>query len=166
MEETKQNLNILDVLTLYIDFFKCQGNYFLFHSFLCFFIAGSLEKAMAPHCSTLAWKVPWMEEPGGLQSMGSRRVRHDWETSHSLFNLCIGEGNGNPLQCSCLENPRYGVAQSRSRVKWLSSIVGSLKTQDSMYINILRWYLYIPENNKGACAVWCLACSSDEQKII
>ena len=77
MEETKQNLNILDVLTLYIDFFKCQGNYFLFHPFLCFFIAGSLEKAMAPHCSTLAWKVPWMEEPGGLQSMGSRRVRHD-----------------------------------------------------------------------------------------
>ena len=35
------------------------------------------EKAMAPHCSTLAWKIPWMEEPGGLQSMGSRRVRHD-----------------------------------------------------------------------------------------
>ena len=37
----------------------------------------SLEKAMAPHSSTLAWKIPWMEEPGGLQSMGSRRVGHD-----------------------------------------------------------------------------------------
>ena len=37
----------------------------------------SLEKAMAPHSSTLAWKIPWMEEPGGLQSMGSLRVRHD-----------------------------------------------------------------------------------------
>ena len=36
-----------------------------------------LEKAMAPHSSTLAWKIPWMEEPGGLQSMGSQRVRHD-----------------------------------------------------------------------------------------
>ena len=36
-----------------------------------------LEKAMAPHSSTLAWKIPWMEEPGGLQSMGSRRVRHN-----------------------------------------------------------------------------------------
>ena len=35
-----------------------------------------LEKAMAPHSSTLAWKIPWMEEPGGLQSMGSQRVRH------------------------------------------------------------------------------------------
>ena len=37
----------------------------------------NLEKAMAPHSSTLAWKVPWMEEPGGLQSMGSLRVGHD-----------------------------------------------------------------------------------------
>ena len=35
------------------------------------------EKAMAPHSSTLAWKIPWMEEPGGLQSMGLQRVRHD-----------------------------------------------------------------------------------------
>ena len=44
------------------------------------------EKAMATHSSTLAWKVPWTEEPGlGLQSMGSLRVRHDWTTSHSLF---------------------------------------------------------------------------------
>ena len=36
-----------------------------------------LEKAMAPHSSTLAWKIPWTEEPGRLQSMGSQRVRHD-----------------------------------------------------------------------------------------
>ena len=35
------------------------------------------EKAMAPHSSTLAWKIPWTEEPGGLQSMGSLRVGHD-----------------------------------------------------------------------------------------
>ena len=35
------------------------------------------EKAMAPHSSTLAWKIPWMEEPGGLQSMGSLGIRHD-----------------------------------------------------------------------------------------
>ena len=37
----------------------------------------TLEKAMAPHFSTLAWKIPWMEEPGGLQSLGSLRVGHD-----------------------------------------------------------------------------------------
>ena len=43
--------------------------------------------AMAPHSSTLAWKIPWTEEPGRLQSMGSLRVRHDWETSLSLFTF-------------------------------------------------------------------------------
>ena len=40
---------------------------------------------MAPHSSTLAWKIPWMEEPDGLQSMGSRRVGHNWATSLPLF---------------------------------------------------------------------------------
>ena len=45
------------------------------------------EKAMAPHSSTPAWKIPWMEEPGGLQSMGSLRVGHDWATSLSLFTF-------------------------------------------------------------------------------
>ena len=45
----------------------------------------STEKAMATHSSTLAWKIPWTEEPGRLQSMGSRRVGHDWVTSLSLF---------------------------------------------------------------------------------
>ena len=44
-----------------------------------------MEKAMATHSSTLAWKIPWTEEPGGLQSMGSLRVGHDWATSLSLF---------------------------------------------------------------------------------
>ena len=81
---------------------------------------------MATHSSTLAWKIPWTEEPGGLQSMGSLRVGHSWVTSLSR----IGEGNGNPLPCSFLENPRdggawwaaiYGVTQSRTRLKQLSS---------------------------------------------
>ena len=47
----------------------------------------SLEKAMAPHSSILAWKIPWTEEPGRLQSMGSLRVGHDWATSLSLFTF-------------------------------------------------------------------------------
>ena len=93
------------------------------------------EKAMAPHSSTLAWKIPRMEEPGGLQSMGSLRVGHDWTTSLSFSLSCIGEGNGNPLQCSCLENPRdgaaswaaiYGVAQSWTRLKRFSSSSSSM----------------------------------------
>ena len=85
-----------------------------------------LEKAMAPHSSTLAWKIPWMEEPGRLQSMGSLES-DTTERLHFHFSLsCTGEGNGDPLQCSCLENPRdrgawwaavYGVAQSRTPLK-------------------------------------------------
>ena len=46
-----------------------------------------LEKAMAPDSSTLAWKIPWMEEPGELQSMGSLGVGHDWASSLSLFTF-------------------------------------------------------------------------------
>ena len=61
---------------------------------------------MAPHSSTLAWKIPWMEEAGRLRSMGSLRVGHEWSISFSLFTLMHWEGNGNPLQCSCLEDPR------------------------------------------------------------
>ena len=66
---------------------------------------GKMEKAMVPHSSTLAWKIPWTEEPGGLQSMESLRVGHNWATSLHFSLSCIGEGNGNPLQYSCLENP-------------------------------------------------------------
>ena len=85
---------------------------------------------MAPHSSALAWKIPPMEDPGGLQSMG-REELDTTERLHFDFSLSyIGEGNGNQLQCSCLENPRdsrawwaavYGVAQSRTRLKRLSS---------------------------------------------
>ena len=78
---------------------------------------------MATHSSTLAWKIPWTEESGKLQSMGSLRVGQDWATSLSLFTFMHWRGNGNPLQYSCLENLRdggawwaaiYGVAQSRT----------------------------------------------------
>ena len=54
---------------------------------LCHYLYLSMEKAMAPHSSTLAWKIPWMEEPGRLQSMRSLRVRHDCATSLSLFTF-------------------------------------------------------------------------------
>ena len=54
------------------------------------------------------WKIPWAEEPGRVQSMGSWRV-DTTERLHFHFSLsCVGEGNGTPLQCSCLENPRDG----------------------------------------------------------
>ena len=65
---------------------------------------------MAAHSSTLARKIPWTEEPGGLQSMELLGTGQT-ERLHFHFSLsCIGEGNGNTLQCSCLENPRNGGA--------------------------------------------------------
>ena len=86
---------------------------------------------MAPHSSTFAWKIPWMEEPGRLQSMGSQRVGHNWAASLSR----IGEGNGTPLQCCWLENPRdggawwaavCGVAQSQTWLKWFSAAAAAV----------------------------------------
>ena len=109
------------------------------------------------HSSTLAWKIPWTEEPGRLQSMGSLRVRHNWVTSLSR----IGGGNGNPLQCSCLQNPRdggarwsaiYGVAQSWTWLKQLSSSSSSL--QDCETISLccfkppsLQYFISAPLGN-------------------
>ena len=77
---------------------------------------------MVPHSSTLAWKIPWMEEPGGLQSMGSQES-DTTEQLHFHFSLSyIGEGDGHPLQCSCLENPRdrgaWCVAVSGVALSW------------------------------------------------
>ena len=93
-------------------------------------IVSAWEKAMAPHSSTLSWKIPWTEAPGRLQSMGSLRVGHDSVTSLSLFTFMHWRRKCQPLQCSCLANPRdgeawwgavYGVTQSWTRLKQLSS---------------------------------------------
>ena len=88
------------------------------------------EKAVAPHSSTLAWKIHGQRSLVGCSPWG-RWGLDTTELLHFHFSLLfIGEGNGNPLQCSCLENPRggrawwtaiYGVSQSRTRLKWLSS---------------------------------------------
>ena len=71
-----------------------------------------LQKEMATHSSTVAWKIPWTEEPGRLQPMGLQRVRHRFKESLNCAPLdCkAGEGNGTPLQSSCLENPMDGGA--------------------------------------------------------
>ena len=72
---------IFCILTVVVvaQIYKCDKN--------CRELNTQTEKAMAPHSSTLAWKIPWMEEPGRLQSMGSLRVGHNWVTSLSLFTF-------------------------------------------------------------------------------
>ena len=85
------------------------------------------EKEMATHSSFLAWRILWMEEPGGLLSMGSHRVGHDWSDL-----ACIGEGSCNPLQYSCLENPRDrgagglpSIRSQRVRHNWSDLAAGA-----------------------------------------
>ena len=85
---------VLSIHSAFLKFFlpSCllRSNQVFFH-LLSLYLFKSIdyipEKVMAPHSSTRAWKIPWMEEPGRLQSMGSRRVGHDWVTSLSLFTF-------------------------------------------------------------------------------
>ena len=105
------------------------------------------EKAMAPHSSTFAWKIPWTEESGRLQSMGSLESDTTERLPFHFSLACVGERNGNPLQCSCLENPRdggawwaavYGVAQSQIQLKRLSSSSSSRVYSNSCPLS--WWY--------------------------
>ena len=104
---------------------KSLGYVFIFLSYLGYF-REKWEKAMAPHSSTLAWKIPWMEEPGRLQSMGSRRFGHDFTftftfpfhapekemATHSSVLAWRIPGTGEPWWAAV-----YGVSQSRTRLK-------------------------------------------------
>ena len=97
---------------------------------------------MATHSRTLAWKIPWMEEPGRLQSMGLLGVEHDWATSLSLFTFMHWRRKWQPtpvfLPGECREGGAwwaavYGVSQSRTRLKWLSSRDNSSRAQTCFY---------------------------------
>ena len=85
---------------------------------------------MAPHSNALAWKIPWMDSLVGCSPWGHKELDMTERLDFHFSLLCTGEGNGNPLQCSCLENPRdggawwaaiYGVTQSQTQLKRLSS---------------------------------------------
>ena len=125
----------LHFLTLCFYFWKLFLIYLEVHwSYYEFLSNPSSEKAMATHSSTLAWKIPWTEEPGGLQSMGLLRVGHYWGTSLSLFTYMHWRRKWQPIPVFLLENPRdggawwaavYGVTQSQTRLKWLSSSIPS-----------------------------------------
>ena len=114
---------------------------------LCF-LHWQAGKTMAPRSSTLAWKTPWMEEPGRLQSMGSGRVGHNWATSLSLFTFMRwgrkwqptpvflpGESQGGGAWWAAI----YGVTQSRTRLKRLSSSSSSSTGLTVIYLNYVGW---------------------------
>ena len=111
---------------------------------------------MAPHSSTLAWKIPWTEEPGRLQSMGSLRVRHDWVTSLSLFTFMHwrrkwqpapvflpGESQGRGAWWAAV----YGVAQSRTWLKRLSS-----SSSNQNHYNL--WFLFLLKYLQHSTTWW------------
>ena len=105
-----------------------------------------MEKAMAPHSSTLAWKIPCTEEPGRLQSMESLGVGHDWATLLSLFIFMHwrrkwqpspvflpGESQGREAWWAAVS----GVAQSWTRLKQLSSSSSSSEFDDGIFPTVL-----------------------------
>ena len=116
------------------------------------------EKAMAPHSSTLAWKIPQTEEPGRLQSMESL----SW-TQLSSFTFTFMHWR-RKWQPTCLENPRdggawwaavYGVTQSRTRLKWLSSSSSSNTVYPQDYTNSSKFNFLTASHlnflNRGGC---------------
>ena len=117
-----------------------------------------LEKGKAKHSSILTWRIPWKEGPGGLQSVGSQRVWHDWLHFHFSMWLVVKnlpasagdardlgpipgwgratrEENGNPLQHSCLENPM-------DRGDWQATVHGIVKSQDTIEWAYTYTYTY------------------------
>ena len=113
---------------------------------------------MAPHSSSLAWKIPWTEEPGGLQSMGLLRVRHDWATSLLLFTFMHwrrkwqptpeflpGESQGREAWWAAV----YGVAQSRTQLKQLSRNCSSVQVSF-----LYHWRMAVGMADWSVLRVW------------
>ena len=101
---------------------------------------------MAPHSSTLAWRIPWTDEPGRLQTMGSLRVDTTERIHFHISLSCIGEGNGNPLSVLAWRIPGTGEpggppsmgSHSRTRLKRLSSSSSSRQRTCRMPLQLCR----------------------------
>ena len=102
---------------------------------------------MAPHSSTLAWKIPWAEEPGKLQCMGSLRVRHNWATSLSFFTFMHWRRKWQPTPVFLPGESQergawwaavYGVAQSWTQLRRLSSSSSRTLTGASQVVLVVK----------------------------
>ena len=122
-------------------------------NFLCInllFSSFRKEKAMAPHSSTLAWKIPWTEEPGRLKSMGSLRGGHDWATSLPLFPFRHGRRKWQPTCVLAWRIPGTGeprglpsVGSHRVRHDWSDLAAAVLENLISSRISIFVFGLYL-----------------------
>ena len=99
---------------------------------------------MAPHSSTLAWKIPWTEEPGRLQPMGSQRVGHDWETSLSLFTFLHWRRKWQPTRVLAWRIPGMadpGGLQSMGSQRW--TWLKRLCSSSSSSLQFQGWFVSI-----------------------
>ena len=90
-----------------------------------------MEEGMATHASILAWRIPWTEEPGGLQATGSQRVRHDWAIN-TLWTVCgLPDGaSGREPTCQCRRYKRHGSIPGQEN---------SLEEGKATHASILAW---------------------------
>ena len=114
---------------------------------------------MATYSSTLAWNIPWMEEPGRLQSMGSWRVRHDWKTSHSHFTFKHWRRKWQPnSSVPAWRIPGTGEpggllsVESQSQT-WLKRLSSSINTSSSSRVKSNVFILW------GSSMICCCCCS-------
>ena len=126
-----------------------------------------MEKEMATHSSILAWKIPWTEEPGGLQSMGSQRVGHDWTTSLSKETKI-----GLKIYCTwpCHQNknqfpPQVSLSHQEASISLLSfSIRGQTDWKHShrKLTNLLTWTTALSNSVK----LWAMPCRATQDRQV
>ena len=104
---------------------------------------------MAPHYSTLAWKIPWTEEPGGLQSVGLLRVGHDWATSLSLFTFMHWRRNWQPTPVFLGFPCGSAGKESACNVRDLGSIPIPLEKEMATRSGILAWRIPWTQEPRG-----------------
>ena len=109
-----------------------------------------LEKEMATHSSIPAWRIPWTEEPGGLQSAGSQRVGHDWATSHTHKELT------NIVKLLLIQ----------FHIVWILSVFSQCRVSESLFMHTMHWRrkwrptpVFLPGESQGrrslvGCRLW------------
>ena len=130
-------------------------------------LANIMEKTMAPYSSTLAWKIPWTEEPGRLQSMGSLRVGHDRATSLSLFTFMHWRRKWQPTPVflpgefqgwgSLVGCHLWGHTESDMTERLSSSSSSSIPSFDPRWISTFLYFHFLPSSFTPPYAVFAIS---------
>ena len=141
------------------------------------------EKAMAPHSSTRAWKIPWTEEPDRLQSMGSLRVGHDWATSLSLFTFMHSrrkwqptpvflpresQGRGSLVGCGlwgCAESDTTEVTSQQQQQQQQVDTIQSITMYNTIYKTDRNLLCDSGNSNRGSVTGWRAGLEGDGREV-